>query len=44
MYAVSALGNRGGEHIINVLKTQSQQVMEQICYENIIDFSRHLIN
>lgn len=31
MYGVSALGNEGGNHTISLLKTQLQQVMEQIC-------------
>jgi L-lactate dehydrogenase (cytochrome) len=43
MYGVSALGNEGGDHSIAILKTQLQQVMEQICCENVADFSRHLI-
>lgn len=43
MYGVSALGNKGGDHTISLLKTQLQQVMEQICCENIQDFPRHLI-
>ena len=27
----AALGNEGGNHTISILKTQLQQVMEQIC-------------
>ncbi|HKC35377.1 MAG TPA: alpha-hydroxy acid oxidase [Chitinophagaceae bacterium] len=42
MYSVAALGNEGGNHIISILKTQLQQVMEQICCERISDFSSHL--
>jgi L-lactate dehydrogenase (cytochrome) len=30
MYGVSALGNQGGDHTIAILKTQLQQVMEQV--------------
>ena len=30
MYAVSALGNKGGEHLIEILNIQITQVMEQI--------------
>jgi len=30
MYSVAALGNKGGDHAIAILKTQLQQVMEQI--------------
>ena len=43
MYAVAALGEKGGEHIIGLLKTQLQQVMEQIGCENIGDLPRHLV-
>ena len=44
MYGVSALGNEGGNHIISLLKTELQQVMEQICCEEIKDFPNHLIS
>ena len=43
MYGVAALGKQGGSHTINILKTQLQQVMEQICCEKIGDFPNHLI-
>jgi len=43
MYGVAALGNRGGDHTISLLKTELQQVMEQICCEETKDFSNHLI-
>lgn len=43
MYAVAALGDEGGDHIIAALKTQLQQVMEQICCQKVCDFSKHLI-
>lgn len=43
MYGVAALGNKGGDHTISILKTQLQQVMEQICCERVQDFPRHLI-
>ncbi len=43
MYGVAALGNQGGTHTINILKTQLQQVMEQICCEKVTDFPKHLI-
>lgn len=43
MYGVAALGNQGGNHTISLLKTQLQQVMEQICCENVQDFPNHLI-
>lgn len=43
MYGVSALGNTGGDHTISILKTQLQQVMEQVGCENTADFCKHLI-
>ncbi len=43
MYGVAALGKKGGDHTITILKTQLQQVMEQICCERVQDFPRHLI-
>lgn len=44
MYGVAALGNQGGHHTISILKTQLQQVMEQICCEKATDFPAHLIS
>jgi len=43
MYGVAALGNKGGNHTISLLKTELQQVMEQICCEKVVDFPNHLI-
>lgn len=43
MYGVSALGKKGGDHTISLLKTELQQVMEQICCERVEDFPNHLI-
>ncbi|RIA08561.1 L-lactate dehydrogenase (cytochrome) [Flavobacteriaceae bacterium MAR_2010_72] len=43
MYGVSALGNKGGDHTISILKTQLLQVMEQLCCETVEDFPNHLI-
>lgn len=43
MYGVAALGSQGGDHTISLLKTELQQVMEQICCENVRDFPNHLI-
>ncbi|MEM9646088.1 MAG: alpha-hydroxy acid oxidase [Planctomycetota bacterium] len=34
MYGVAALGRRGGDHTIAILKRQLQQEMEQICCED----------
>jgi L-lactate dehydrogenase (cytochrome) len=44
MYGVAALGNEGGRHTISLLKTQLQQVMEQLGCEKTIDFPHHLVN
>ena len=38
MYGVAALGKRGGDHTIAMLKAQLKQVMEQVCCEKIGDF------
>ncbi len=43
MYGVAALGKQGGDHTIAILKTQLQQVMEQLGCERIEDFRLHLI-
>ncbi|GGW28171.1 alpha-hydroxy acid oxidase [Arenibacter certesii] len=43
MYGVAALGKEGGDHTISLLKTELQQVMEQICCEEVKDFPNHLI-
>ena len=42
MYGVAALGNKGGEHTVSLLKAQLQQVMEQICCERVTDFPKYL--
>lgn len=44
MYGVAALGKKGGDHTIAILKTQLQQVMEQLCCEKVEDFPKYLIN
>jgi L-lactate dehydrogenase (cytochrome) len=43
MYSVAALGKQGGNHAIGILKTQLQQVMEQLCCEKTISFQNHLL-
>ena len=43
MYSVGALGAKGGDHVIGMIKCQLQQIMEQICCEEIKDFPKHLI-
>jgi len=42
MYGVGALGAKGGQHTIAILKRQLQQVMEQLCCERVEDFPNHL--
>jgi L-lactate dehydrogenase (cytochrome) len=42
MYSVSALGKNGGHHIINMLKRQVKQVMEQCCCEKVDRLRDHL--
>lgn len=43
MYGVAALGKKGGDHTISILKTQLKQVMEQIGCERVTDFPNHLV-
>ena len=43
MYSVAALGAKGGNHIISILKLQLQQVMDQIGCERIGDFRKHIL-
>lgn len=43
MYGVAALGNKGGDHTIAILKRQLQQVLEQLCCEKVEDLPKHLI-
>ncbi len=43
MYGVAALGNNGGQHTISLLKTQLQQVMEQLGCKRTIDLPDHFI-
>ncbi len=42
MYGVGALGDKGGDHTIALLKTQLQQVMEQVGCEATHNLRRHL--
>ncbi len=44
MYGTGALDKRGGQHTINMLKTQFKQVMDQLCCERVEDLPKHLIN
>lgn len=43
MYGAAALGNKGGDHTIAMLKTQLRQVMEQLCCEKVSDLPKYLI-
>jgi L-lactate dehydrogenase (cytochrome) len=43
MYGVGALGNKGGEHTIGMLKSQFKQVMDQLCCERVENLPDHLI-
>lgn len=43
MYGVGALGKEGGHHTISLLKTEFQQIMEQICCEKVQDLPRFII-
>ena len=43
MYGVAALGSRGGDHTMSMLKIQLQQVMEQVCCEKTSDLTNHII-
>lgn len=43
VYGTGALGNKGGDHTISMLKTQFKQVMDQLCCERVEDLPNHLI-
>lgn len=43
MYSTAALGNKGGQHAMAVLKLQLEQVMEQINCPKIAELPRHLL-
>jgi L-lactate dehydrogenase (cytochrome) len=43
IYGTGALGNKGGDHTISMLKTQFKQVMDQLCCERVEDLPLHLI-
>ncbi|WP_257668940.1 alpha-hydroxy acid oxidase [Parapedobacter tibetensis] len=43
MYGVAALGKKGGDHTIAMMKAQFKQVMEQVCCEKVSDFPSTLI-
>ncbi|MCB4807969.1 alpha-hydroxy-acid oxidizing protein [Tamlana sp. 62-3] len=43
MYGVGALGKQGGDHTIGLLKTELQQILEQLCCKQVSDLPKHLI-
>lgn len=44
MYGACAMGEKGGDQALLILKRQIQQVMEQVGCEKIVDFPQHLIS
>ena len=43
MYGVGALGDRGGNHVMAMVKLQLQQVLEQLCCKKVEDLPSRLI-
>jgi L-lactate dehydrogenase (cytochrome) len=43
MYSVAALGNNGGNHAINILMAQLQQLMQQVNCTSIDNLQKHLV-
>ena len=43
MYGVAALGKQGGHHTISILKTQLNQIMNQLSCKDTTHFGNHLI-
>ncbi|MFC0016737.1 alpha-hydroxy acid oxidase [Roseibacillus persicicus] len=43
MYGVLAMGEKGGNHVLAMLKRQLQQVMEQVACERVEDFPKYLL-
>ena len=43
MYAAAALGDRGGDHAVEILSRQLLQVLEQLGCERVADLPRHLV-
>lgn len=44
MYGVSALGKKGGNHTISILKKQTQQVMEQLNCAQVSELHKFVVN
>lgn len=43
MYGAAALGEKGGDHTISMLKVQLKQVLDQLCCKKVSDLPKHLI-
>jgi L-lactate dehydrogenase (cytochrome) len=43
MYGVGALGTQGGEHTMELIKTELKQVMDQVGCEKTLDLSNFLV-
>ncbi len=43
MFGVGALGDRGGNHVMAMVKMQLQQILEQLCCKTIDELPDHLI-
>ena len=43
MYGAAALGDKGGDHTISMLKVQFKQVMDQLCCDRVEDLPKHLV-
>lgn len=43
MYSTAALGQKGGDHAISMLKVQLKQVLDQLCCETVSNLPKHLI-
>ena len=42
MYGVSALGKKGGDHTVSILRKQLTQVLNQLCCPNVSTLKEHL--
>ncbi|EKF56281.1 l-lactate dehydrogenase [Galbibacter marinus] len=43
MYGAAALGEKGGDHTISMLKVQLKQVLDQLCCKKVSNLPKHLI-
>lgn len=44
MYGAAALGDKGGDHTIEILKIQFKQVLDQLCCNRVEDLPKHLVS